>query len=146
LSHVSTYLYFNRTTEAAFDFYKSVFGTEYAGMGIMRHGDVPLGEGMPAVPDDIKNLVMNVQLPIVAGHLLMGTDIYEEMGMNLTPGNNFSIVLHLDTRAEIDELYAKLAVGGTASTTPQEMFWGGYFGDLQDKFGINWTFNSDSPA
>ena len=31
MARVSTYLNFNRNTEAAFLFYKSVFGTEFAG-------------------------------------------------------------------------------------------------------------------
>ena len=46
MAQVSTYLNFERNTEEAFNFYKSVFGTEFVG-GIMRHGDVPVPEGQP---------------------------------------------------------------------------------------------------
>ena len=37
MAQVATYLNFNRNTEEAFNFYKSVFGTEF--MGVMRHAD-----------------------------------------------------------------------------------------------------------
>ncbi len=139
MSHVSTYLNFAGTTEAAFEFYKSVFGTEYV-IPIMRHGDVPMPEGAPALPDNVKNMVMNVQLPILAGHLLMGTDIHEGM-MTLNPGNNFAIVLHPDSREEVDALFAKLSDGAEIGTAPHVAFWGDYYGDLRDKFGIQWSLN-----
>lgn len=144
MSRVSTYLNFNGTTEAAFEFYKSVFGTEYVN-GIMRHGDVPMPEGAPPLSDEIKNLVMNVQLPILAGHLLMGTDIHEGM-MTLVPGNNFAIVLHPDSREELDALFAKLSDGAKIGTEPHEAFWGDYYGDLRDKFGIQWSLNFSASA
>ena len=35
MAKVSTYLNFSRRTEEAFNFYKSVFGTEFNGQGIM---------------------------------------------------------------------------------------------------------------
>ncbi|MGH2558275.1 MAG: VOC family protein, partial [Thermomicrobiales bacterium] len=127
MAQTSTYLNFNRTTEAAFTFYKSVFGAEFVG-DIMRHGDVPAHEGQSALSDDDKQLVMHVQLPILGGHLLMGTDATEEMGFTLTQGNNVYICLQPDTRAEADSLFAALADGGTAEMPLQEMFWGDYFG------------------
>ncbi len=40
MARTSTYLNFPGTTEAAFAFYKSVFGTEYSAP-IQRMGDVP---------------------------------------------------------------------------------------------------------
>jgi PhnB protein len=46
MAHVATYLNFDRCTEEAFNFYKSVFGTEFIG-DIMRMGDAPAPEGAP---------------------------------------------------------------------------------------------------
>ena len=40
MARVSTYLNFPRTTEAAFEFYRSVFRTDYLGP-IARFGDMP---------------------------------------------------------------------------------------------------------
>lgn len=143
MARVSTYLNFTRNTEEAFNFYKEVFGTEFIG-GIDRMGDVPPGEGQPAMSDEDKNLVMNVQLPILAGHVLMGTDAPESMGFSLNMGNNMYINLEPDTRAETDKLFNALAEGGEVEMKMQEMFWGGYFGSLTDKFGVRWMFNCDS--
>jgi PhnB protein len=143
VAQTSTYLNFARETEAAFTFYKAVFGTEFVN-GIMRHRDVPLPEGHPGPSAADKDLVINVQLPILGGHLLMGTDAPESMGFTLTQGNNVSICLQPDTRAEADRLYAALADGGSSDMPLQDMFWGDYFGSLVDKFGIHWMINCSS--
>jgi PhnB protein len=143
MARTSTYLNFARSTEEAFNFYKSVFGTEFIG-GIARFSDVPVQEGQPAMSDDDKQLVMNVQLPILGGHLLMGTDAPESMGFQLNQGNNVYICLDPDTRAEADTLFAKLSTGGKVEDPLQEAFWGDYFGSLVDKFGVQWMFNVTS--
>ncbi len=140
MSAVSIYLNFNRTTEAAFNFYKTVFGTEFQGV-ITRMGDVPPHEGMPVLSAEEQKLVMHVALPIFSNFVLMGTDIIESMGMKLSQGNNIFINLQPDTRAETDRLFALLSEGGKVETELTEMFWGDYYGSLTDKFGIQWMFN-----
>jgi PhnB protein len=145
MARTSTYLNFARSTEEAFTFYKSVFGTEFVG-GIMRHGDVPVPDGQPGPSDEDKQLVVNVQLPILGGHLLMGTDTPESMGFRLTQGNNVYVCLDPDTRAEADALFAALAAGGAVEMPLQEMFWGDYFGSLVDRFGVRWMVNCTSPS
>ena len=145
MAQTSTYLNFDRTTEAAFTFYKSVFGTEFVN-GITRHGDVPVPEGQPGPSDEDKQLVVNVQLPILGGHLLMGTDVPESMGVKLNQGNNVYICLHPDTRAEADALFAALSDGGHVQMPLQEMFWGDYFGSLVDRFGVQWMINCSSKS
>lgn len=124
MASVSTYLNFPGTTEAAFQFYRSVFGTEFDANGIMRMGDVPSMPGQPALSDADKRLVMHVCLPILGGHLLMGTDVCESLGQTLTMGNNSHINLQTDTRREADQLFEKLAAGGRITMPLQEMFWG----------------------
>lgn len=140
MASVSTYLNFNGTTEEAFEFYKSVFGTEYVG-GIARMGDAPPMEGQPEMDEATKNMVMNVVLPITAGHLIMGTDAPESMGFTLNQGNNVYICLDTDTREESDKLFAALSDGGKVEQALGEMFWGDYFGSLVDKYGTLWMFN-----
>ena len=145
MAQVSTYLNFAGTAEAAFTFYKSVFGTEFIG-GISRFGDVPPHEGQTEQPEDEKTLVLNVQLPILAGHLLQGSDVPASMGYPEPKGNNVYICLLPDTRAESDRLFAALSEGGTVEMSMQDMFWGDYFGSFSDKFGINWMINcSEKP-
>jgi len=143
MSRVSTYLNFPRSTEQAFDFYRSVFGGEFAG-GVHRFADIPPAPGQPPLAESDRNLVMHVELPILGGHVLMGTDAPESMGFSLTPGNNVYINLEPDTRAETDRLFNALSAGGKVEMPLQEMFWGGYFGSITDRFGIKWMFNCAS--
>lgn len=140
MASTSTYLNFARNTEEAFIFYKSVFGGEFVG-GIHRFSEVPQQEGQPPMAEADKNLVMHIALPILGGHMLMGTDAPESMGFKINQGNNIYISLHPDTRAETDTLFAALSAGGKVEMALQDMFWGDYFGSCTDKFGIQWMFN-----
>lgn len=140
MARVSTYLNFPRTTEEAFNFYKSVFGGEFKG-GIHRFSEVPPQKDAPPLPEGDKNLVMHVVLAITGGHLLMGTDAPESMGFNVRQGNNVYINLEPDTRAETKRLFDALAQGGKVEMALQDMFWGGYSGSCTDKFGVQWMFN-----
>ncbi len=139
MASVTTYLNFTRDTEAAFAFYKSVFGTEYS-CPIMRYKDAPPCGDQP-LPEEDGELVMHVSLPILAGHVLMGTDSPEAFCPQLVAGNNISINLQPDTREETDQLFAALSEGGTVEMPLQDMFWGAYWGTLTDRFGIHWMFN-----
>lgn len=140
MSSVSTYLNFAGNTEEAFNFYKTVFKTEFS-EPISRFSDVPPSPDLPPIPDHIKNQVMHVSLPILAGHMLMGTDASAEMGFKLQMGNNVYINLEPDTRAETERLFKALSDGGKVEQELQDAFWGDYFGSCKDKFGVQWMFN-----
>nr|WKN35223.1 VOC family protein [Tunicatimonas sp. TK19036] len=140
MASASTYLNFNRNTEEAFNFYKSVFGTEFQGE-IMRMGDVPPQDGMPPLAEEDKHLIMHIMLPILGGHQLMGTDAPESMGFKLNFGNTMYINLEPDTREETKRLFEALSAGGKVDMELADMFWGDYFGSCIDKFGVQWMFN-----
>jgi PhnB protein len=143
MSKVSIYLNFNRTTEAAFEFYRSVFGGEFIG-GIHRMGEVPATAGQPTLAEADKNLVMHIALPIFENLVLMGTDAPESMGLTLNQGNNVYINLEPDTRILTDQLFSKLSANGEVEMPLQEMFWGDYFGSCTDQFGVRWMCNCAS--
>ena len=145
MSRASTYLNFPRTTEDAFSFYKSVFKTEFSAP-IARFKDIPPHPGQPPLAEADKNLVMHVELPVLGGHVLMGTDAPESMGFTVTPGTNMYINLEPDTRTETERLFKALSEGGKVDMALQEMFWGGYFGSLVDRFGIRWMFDCANKA
>lgn len=145
MASVNTYLNFSGKTEEAFNFYKSVFGTEFQ-TPIGRFSDAPTMEGMPALPEADLILVMHVALPILGGHLLMGTDAPESMGFNVNIGNNMHIHLNPDTRAQTRELFDKLSSGGQVTMELADMFWGDYYGKCTDKFGVQWMFSCTEPA
>jgi PhnB protein len=140
MARTSTYLNFARSTEEAFTFYKSVFGTEFS-CEIARFGDMPGQPDQPPLAEVDKQLILHIELPILGGHVLMGTDAPESMGFKLNQGNNVYINLEPDTRAETERLFNALLAGGKVEMPLQDMFWGAYFGSGTDQFGTNWMFN-----
>jgi PhnB protein len=143
MARTSTYLNFPNHTEEAFNFYKSVFGGEFNG-GINRFKDIPADDNAPAMNDELKNMVMHVELPITGGHVLMGTDAPEQMGFKVNFGNNIYINLEPDTREETKRLFDALSDGGKAGMPLADMFWGAYFGSCTDKYGVQWMFNCNA--
>jgi PhnB protein len=146
MARVNTYLNFSNNTEEAFNFYKSVFGGEFGGGRIARFSDVPPMEGMPPLSEADKNLVMHIELAIIGGHVLMGTDAPESMGFKVNVGNNVHISLEPDTRAETKKLFDALSAGGKVTMNLQDMFWGAYYGSCTDKFGVQWMVNCNEKA
>lgn len=143
MSRTSTYLNFTNETEQAFEFYRSVFGGEFV-WGIHRMGEVPPSPDGPEIDVATANLIMHVDLEILGGHHLMGTDAPPSMGFSVNMGNNIYINLEPDTRSESDSLFAKLSEWGTVEMPLQDMFWWAYYGSLTDKFGVHWMVNYEA--
>jgi PhnB protein len=144
VGRVSTYLNFMGKTEEAFRFYAGVFGTEIV-EPISRMGDVMPEASLPPM-EGVADLIMHIEVPILGGHMLMGTDVIEAMGQQLHFGNNISLNLEPDTRAEADRLFAALSEGGSDTVGLDPMPWGSLWGVTLDRFGIRWMFNVSTDA
>lgn len=142
MATTNTYLNFNGNCEEAFNFYKSVFGGEFAFIG--RFGDMPESDEFQVTEAD-KSKVMHVSLPIGAS-ILMGSDNGEQYESGFVKGNNFSVSINADSRAEADQIFNGLSAGGQVTMPMGDTFWGAYFGMFTDQFGINWMVNYDDPA
>lgn len=140
-ARTSTYLNFPGNTEEAFLFYRSVFGGEFSGKGVQRFGEIPAVEGQPTLSEKDKKLILHIELQLLGGHVLMGTDAPESMGFKIEFGNNSHICLEPDTRKETKRLFDALAKGGKITMPLQDMFFGAYYGSCTDKFGVNWMVN-----
>ncbi|MDV6168875.1 VOC family protein [Flavobacterium sp. DG1-102-2] len=136
MTALNPYLNFNGNTEEVFNFYRSVFGGEFA--MLMRFGDTP---GCEDMPETEKDGIMHIALPI-GNNVIMGTDVPKSMEQ-VTTGTNLSISVHLSSREEADRVYNGLSTGGKATMPMNDMFWGDYYGMLTDKFDIQWmvSFN-----
>jgi len=139
MSKIAIYLNFQGNTDDAFNFYKTVFRTEFSSP-IMRIGDLPKDPNGPTLSEADLNCVMHVALPIIGGTELMGTDMLESLGHKLVVGNNVTISLQLDSKDEADTFYAALSDEGSEKNSMRDEFWG-YWGSCMDKFGIRWMFN-----
>ena len=135
---LSTYLNFNGNCREAFEFYRSVFGGEFAVFETFR--------GMPPgdvnIPKEEIDHVMHVSYP-VGTSVLMGSDVPSGFGPPHVAGNNFSVSVSTESREETDRIFGALSKGGNVTMELQDMFWGAYFGSCTDRFGINWQVNCE---
>lgn len=136
---LSTYLTFDGGCRDAFEFYRSVFGGEFTEF-------LTFAEGPPDLPvtEEEKSRIMHVALPI-GSSILMGSDTFS-LNPPVAVGNNFSISIDADGRERCDELFAKLSDGGSVTMPQQDVFWGAYFGQCTDRFGINWMVSYTPPT
>ena len=136
MAHTAIYLNFSGKAEEAFNHYKKVFGTDFAGPMVRYKDNPPKGVALPEADLD---KIAHVALPIPGGVQIMGNDALES-GQKLVAGNNFTIVLSPDTNDDADNLYKGLSEGGPEGIAPHDEFWG-YWGTCTDRFGIRWMFN-----
>lgn len=136
---VNIYLTFDGNCKQAFEFYQSVFGGEFPYVGTF--GEMPAQENMPAIPDDQKDRIMHMSLPIGNHSVLMGSDTGGEWAKYYQPGTNFSISVTADSMEEADRIYQGLSQGGIQTMPMSKTFWESYFGMLTDAFGINWQIS-----
>ncbi len=141
MKKISPYLNFPGNTEEAFNFYRSVFGGELA--GLTRFKDIPEGSKLSA---EEKEKIMHVSLPVSKENVLMATDALESMGHKVTAGNNFHISISADSKEEAEKLFNGLSNGGKVTMPLADAVWGDYFGMFTDKFGIQWMVNYAYPG
>jgi PhnB protein len=132
---VHPYLNFDGQAEEAFTFYQSVFGGE---LTKMKMSEAPEKD---KIPEDEQHRMMYVSLPIGPNTILMASDILPSMGHTLNKGNNLYISVHPDSREAADRLFGKLSEGGNIEMPLEDQFWGDYFGNFTDKFGVRWMVN-----
>ncbi|WP_240432852.1 VOC family protein [Taibaiella koreensis] len=133
---MNPYLNFDGKTEEAFNFYKSVFGGEF--LAVHRMSEAP---GTENLPEDERNRIMHISLPVDEHTVLMASDIVPSMGHTLTEGNGVHISLAPSSREEADKLFHGLSEGGKVEMPIGDTFWGAYFGSFKDRYGIYWMVN-----
>jgi PhnB protein len=125
---------FNGNTEAAFNFYKSVFGGEFTTFQRMK--DIPGDHQMP--PESLEK-ILYVQLPI-GNSSIMGMDVPAHMPPT-NAGNNFMVTLDTSSEEENTRLFNELSEGGIVMMPLGHQFWGAFFGMVTDQFGIQWMLS-----
>ncbi len=139
---VHFYVNFPGTTDEAFKFYETVFGTRVAFK--QTFGEASF---MTGVPENAKSKIVHIQLPITESVHLMGSDAIEGFGPPFKQGNNFHISIVAKDKAEADRAFEALSGGGGKVTMPlANAPWGPYFGMCVDRFGIHWMVSLAGPA
>ena len=129
---LNTYLTFEDNCREVFEFYRSVFGGEFAFISTFREGPEDMG-----VAEAELDRIMHVSLPI-GSSVLMGSDSCSSFGPPPVVGDNFSLSFEAESKEHADEIFAKLSSGGEVKCPMADAFWGAYFGACTDKYGINW--------
>ncbi|MGE3802621.1 MAG: VOC family protein [Candidatus Kapaibacterium sp.] len=134
---LSPYLGFNGNCREAMNFYQNAIGGEL---------EFHTFEGMPTeVPEEYKERIMHASLR--SGNLsLMASDSLPGQSPEIINGNSVSISIWTGDLASADNLFTSLSEGGTVTMPFQPVFWGGTFGMLTDKFGIDWMVSCEEVA
>ena len=137
MAQINPYINFNGNTEEAFNFYKSVFGGEFA--RIVRFKDMP---GHPNIHEHEANKIMHITLPI-GNNVLMANDVPEFMGKVNENENRSKIAVSAESKEEADKIFHGLSAGGQVEMPIGDSPWGSYFAMFRDKYGIEWTVDFD---
>jgi PhnB protein len=129
-----TYVNFAGTCAEAFRFYERHLGAKI-GM-LMTHGQAP---DQTKVKPELKDAVLHARLSI-GGTELMGADI-----PTAEPMRSAYLSLLVASDAEAERIFSVLSDGGTVFMPMQETFFATRFGQLRDRFGINWMILRERP-
>lgn len=138
MTTVNPYINFNGNAEEAFNFYKSVFGGEFE--TLVRFKDVA-NEDFP-IPEAEANNIMRIVLPI-GPTTLIANDVPEALGPVSENENRSKISVSAESREEAARIFTRLSEGGTVEMPMDTSPWNTYFGMFRDKYGIEWTVESN---
>ena len=133
---LNPYLSFKDQAREAMTFYQSVFGGE---LDISTFGQY---EGMVQDPSE-NDLVMHSQLSTPDGFVLMGADT--PSGVEYREPAGISVSVSGDDEAALQAYWNALSEGGTVVMPFETPPWGGRFGMLTDRFGIDWMLALNAP-
>lgn len=130
---LSAYLQFNGQAREALEFYASVLGGTPRMVTFAEAGVEGLGD---------PQALMHGQLEIETGDVIMAADSTRPQDEVVRGGMNH--ILWGSDEATLRRWFDGLAEGGTVSTPMEQQMWGDVYGDLTDRFGVNWGFNVGS--
>lgn len=129
MAHINPWINFNGNAEEAFEFYRSVFGGEFAMLERV----------------ETTGKIAQIRLPI-GNNILIANDVPEEMGRVDENENRSKISVSVESREEAERVFNGLSAGGAVECPMSDSPWGSYFGMFRDKFGIEWIIDFDPAA
>lgn len=108
-------------------FYAQALGGEIR--SIMTYGQVP------GTPEANKDKVMHMVLSVAGDNILFLADSPFETSRG---GRFLSLSLTFGNEAEARQSFENLSEGGTVKYPFESQPWGAYYGEIEDKFGVNW--------
>lgn len=137
MTTLTPYLLFNGTCLQAMEFYKSCFGGELSATKVK---DSPAKDHMPAVQH---NKIINARLR--SGNLEISASDWLRPDETAIRGNTVCLYLSGGTFPELKAIFEKLSEGAEVTDPLKEMFFG-FYGALNDRFGVRWMFQANKTA
>jgi PhnB protein len=129
-----TYVNFSGHCAEAFHFYEKHLGGKIS--MLMTHGQAP---DQSKVNPDWKDLVLHARISI-GDTELMGADI-----PRAEPMRSAYLSLSVESDAEAEQIFSALSEGGEVFMKMQDTFFATRFGQLRDRFGLNWMILHERP-
>jgi PhnB protein len=126
-SRLNPYIMFDGNAREAMEFYRTVFGGE---LTVSTFGEFGSDDAA------LKDKVMHAMLLVDNGYALMGAD----SPANHDSGTRITVSLSGDDE-DLREYFEKLSNGGDVKMPLEKQVWGDEYGQLTDKFGIEWMVN-----
>lgn len=137
---IESYLFFDGQAEEAMAFYEQAIGAKIEGK--MRYADCP--EPIPAeyMPPGGPQKILHGSLLIDEQRLMFCDGTPDESG----GFRGFSLTLQYPSEADVRQAFDKLAEGGSVRMPLGATFFSPCFGQLTDRFGVQWMVMVALPA
>lgn len=120
------YLFFDGNCEEAMEFYKSVFGGD---LNISRMGDAP--DTKPEDKDRVMHAILEGDIRLMASDSPIASPKAKKIELSLSG----------DDGGKLRKYFERLSKGGKVKMPLEKQFWGDEFGQLTDKYKIEWMVN-----
>ncbi len=132
MTYLNPYLNFNGQCRNALTFYQQCLEGQ---LELQKVAESPMAAKMPSEKGP---LILHGALSKNGHTLLMGSDM---IGSALQTGNSIMLCLNCNSDQEINTIFDRLSAGGHVKTPLHQSFWGATYGELKDKFGMDWMLN-----
>lgn len=127
--NLNPYLFFDSNCREAMQFYQNIFGGE---LTVQTFGEIDKN-----TPEAIKDRVMHANL--------MGGEVefFASDTMDSSPlgTGKISMTLHGSDEEKLRKMFEQLSEGGKVNQALEKQVWGDVYGDLTDKYDVNWMVN-----
>lgn len=125
------YLHFSGNCEEALNAYaKALAGT----FNIQMRYDAPEMDA----PESYKHKVLHANMTF-GTNSLMASDFHP--GYDAKHGNNTSLSIGMKGLEKGKSIFNELSAQGQVDMPLEKQFWGAWYGEFTDRFGIRWMFN-----
>lgn len=136
ITTINPYLVLNGDGQEAVKFYEHALNAEI--LEIQTFGDMPDPE-FP-IPEEAKDRIMHANLK-VGNTSLMLSDTFP--GQLYQLGSQVAVTIMVNDPEKTKEVFEKLKQGGNVHMELQETFWSPLFGQVTDKYGVNWQLSTE---